>query len=50
MYPYETLDNIPDEIWDIVDAFFNYDENWNKGSIDSHSTINIAFIFIIPHT
>ena len=26
MYPYETLDDIPDEVWDIVDAFFNKDD------------------------
>ena len=25
MYPYETYDNIPDEVWDIVDAFFEKD-------------------------
>lgn len=27
MYPYETLDNIPDDIWDIVDAFFKKAED-----------------------
>ena len=27
MYPYETNDDIPDEIWDIVDAFFDYDKD-----------------------
>lgn len=30
MYPYETNDNIPDEIWDIVDAFFEKDNNDNN--------------------
>lgn len=27
MYPYETNDDIPNEIWDIVDAFFEKDNN-----------------------
>lgn len=27
MYPYETLDDIPDEVWDVVDSFFEKDNN-----------------------
>lgn len=23
MYPYESYDNIPDEIWNIIDSFFD---------------------------
>lgn len=30
MYPYETLDDIPDEVWDIVDSFFEKDTNDNN--------------------
>ena len=26
MYPYETSDDIPDEVWDIIDAFFEKDD------------------------
>lgn len=26
MYPYKTLDDIPDEVWDIIDAFFEKDD------------------------
>lgn len=26
MYPYETLDDIPDEVWDIIDSFFEKDD------------------------
>lgn len=25
MYPYELLDDIPDNIWDYVESFFQYD-------------------------
>lgn len=27
MYPYETYDNIPDGIWNIVDSFFEKDDD-----------------------
>lgn len=27
MYPYETLDDIPDEVWDLVDDFFENDDD-----------------------
>lgn len=27
MYPYETLDDIPDEVWDLVDDFFEKDND-----------------------
>lgn len=30
MYPYESNDDIPDEIWDIVDAFFKDSDNNNQ--------------------
>lgn len=29
MYPYEKLDDIPDEVWDIVDDFFEKDDDNN---------------------
>lgn len=29
MYPYETLDDIPDEVWDLVDDFFENDDDDN---------------------
>ena len=29
MYPYETLDDIPDEVWDLVDDFFEKDNDNN---------------------
>lgn len=40
MYPYETNDDIPNEIWDIVDAFFDKDDieeaidNWIEDRIE----------------
>lgn len=30
MYPYETLDDISDEVWNIVDSFFKKDINDNN--------------------
>lgn len=25
MYPYEALDDVPDEVWNIIDSFFEKD-------------------------
>lgn len=40
MYPYENTDNIPDEIWNIIDSFFDKDDieeaidNWIEDRIE----------------
>ena len=30
MYPYETLDDIPDEVWDLVNDFFEKDDAYDN--------------------